>query len=546
MSNITINGLTPFSLSVSNTISSNGPLYEAQETFLNQTFIEPLFQPGATILEDGNPVDKSTVKNAIYATLGSHIQPKAEASLKPLYEKALLTYKPELAFKDIFVVQAATKEQLPTPSNTVVYTPNTDVIPTSKNFLAGLCDFDAWFATMGYYLQADVLGVAMKNQQTFDAFTEFLTQKLTANKTVLPKATIDMVQSLQKENLSKLTLGITIRTDANPNDNDYDFARVIQEWSQEFTEINQDAYLCPFSLPQLMRPNHLIFFNIEAHAYSDASQIYKNCADIRNDIKYLPMVLSSKRINKLGEQREQLEKLVKGNGQKFRSGPNIYSLATRIALSKSRLSCAQIYKRVVRILHKLGQVQISQNPQKFKTVSYIRPNRRDPDNYNLCGTKMSIRYLPDIHLYIDTSGSITEAMFANSVKSAILLGKKLNINIYVNFFSTALTQPYMLRLNGKTAAQAYAQFRTFPKVTGGTDFECVWNYINLSPKRKRELSLMITDFGYEAPSTWCTHPKNLYYIPCENKDWDIIRQYAIEFIESAIHIDPLMRAKLLF
>ena len=127
MSNITINGLTPFSLSVSNTISSNGPLYEAQETFLNQTFIEPLFQPGATILEDGNPVDKSTVKNAIYATLGSHIQPKAEASLKPLYEKALLTYKPELAFKDIFVVQAATKEQLPTPSNTVVYTPNTEI-----------------------------------------------------------------------------------------------------------------------------------------------------------------------------------------------------------------------------------------------------------------------------------------------------------------------------------------------------------------------------------------------------------------------------------
>lgn len=80
--------------------------------------------------------------------------------------------------------------------------------------------------------------------------------------------------------------------------------------------------------------------------------------------------------------------------------------------------------------------------------------------------------------------------------------------------------------------QIYNLFKHLPKADGGTDFENVWNYINKSKKRKQELSLIITDFGYYAPNQDFKHPQNLYYLPIDNDDYANIRQMATEFIDS--------------
>lgn len=541
---VQVKNVTPFELALPAPMPAAGPILDAQDAYLEKLLLEPLFQPGAILEEDGKPLEKDAVKSSIYATFGSHIQVSAEEPLKELYAKALLYYKPELAFKDILLVQSAVKENLPAPSPTIIYTPGTDVIPVSKQFLAGQCSFGMWFATFGYYLRADILGVAMKDGTAFARFKEFLAKKTAAMKGALPAQTEKRLNDLQQETLDSMNLGLVLRTANDPETGDLSFARVVQEWAQEFAANDPDTYMCPFSLPELLLPNSILFLNIDAHAHASEKEVFTERMDIQRAVKNPPVVLSKRRLDKLGKQAAELERLARK--KHFSTQKDIARAAARRKFLRRRPSYIEVYQQVMKILKKLGQVQKSQNPYAFQKPSYARASRRDPDNYNMKGKQTRHKYYPDIHLYIDTSGSITEAMFADAVKAAIVLGKKLGINVYVNFFSTVLSQPYVLHLNGRSVQQAYKEFQTFSRPTGGTDFEEVWKYIQISKTRRRELSLMITDFGYDAPSTWCSHPKNLYYMPCTQSDWETICLWAQEFVNSAVHIDPAMRNRLLF
>ncbi|MBD5584452.1 MAG: VWA domain-containing protein, partial [Clostridia bacterium] len=153
---------------------------------------------------------------------------------------------------------------------------------------------------------------------------------------------------------------------------------------------------------------------------------------------------------------------------------------------------------------------------------------------------------PDIHLYIDTSGSVSEEDYQMAVKACIRMARKLGVNMYFNSFSHILSQCTKLSLAGKTPQQIYAAFQKVPKVTGGTEYSQVWNYINASKKRSRELSLMITDFEYTAPSYVIKHPENLYYLPHSTVDWSRILREADDFVKSCEHNDPAIRSHLLF
>ena len=84
------------------------------------------------------------------------------------------------------------------------------------------------------------------------------------------------------------------------------------------------------------------------------------------------------------------------------------------------------------------------------------------------------------------------------------------------------------------------------KVTGGTDYEQIWNFINASKKRTRELSIIISDFEWTARTGMVHHPKNLYYIPCSTIAWDEIIREAERFCQSAVHCEPNIRKHLLF
>ena len=127
----------------------------------------------------------------------------------------------------------------------------------------------------------------------------------------------------------------------------------------------------------------------------------------------------------------------------------------------------------------------------------------------------------------------------------IRIAKKLNVNLYFNSFSHILSQETLLKVENKSTRQIWNEFRKIPKVSGGTEFKQIWDYINASPKRKRQLSLMITDFEWHAPSTREDHPANLYYAPCSAMDWQYMVNSAKYFADSMKHIDPTVRQKLL-
>lgn len=87
--------------------------------------------------------------------------------------------------------------------------------------------------------------------------------------------------------------------------------------------------------------------------------------------------------------------------------------------------------------------------------------------------------MPDIHVYIDTSGSISEENYQDAVMMLIRVAKKLNVNLYFNSFSDILSQTTLLKVKDRSPASIWKEFRKVPKVTGGTEFQQVWEYIRL-------------------------------------------------------------------
>jgi predicted metal-dependent peptidase len=193
----------------------------------------------------------------------------------------------------------------------------------------------------------------------------------------------------------------------------------------------------------------------------------------------------------------------------------------------------------------MGKVNKSQNVYRTTRTTFLKANRRDPDDFNKPGRITSAQYMPDLHVYVDTSGSISEENYQEAVMMLIRIAKKLNIDLYFNSFSNILSQETLLRVENKSTKQIWKEFRRVPKVTGGTEFKQIWDHINASSKRKRQLSLMITDFEWSPPSTREDHPANLYYAPCSAMDWTDMVLAAKEYADSMKHIDPTVRQKLL-
>ena len=197
-------------------------------------------------------------------------------------------------------------------------------------------------------------------------------------------------------------------------------------------------------------------------------------------------------------------------------------------------------------MNKMANVNKSMNSYKCVKSSFARANRRDPDDFNKPGKIVSTQYKPDIHLYVDTSGSISEENYQDAVKACIYMAKKMNVNMYFNSFSHVLSQSAKLNTRDKSVKAIYKEFQKIPKVTGGTDFKLVWDYINRSKVRQREISILMTDFEWYAPNEHINHPKNLYYIPCSKMDWACICRAADAFVRSAEPNVPGIRKKVLF
>lgn len=529
---------------------------------ITATLVEPLYTPlnqnHAVSITDaaGNDLDQDDTTGWFLACLGDSVNAQAEDTVKSLVAQGSIYYDKNspLLVNEMFAVQAGVQYKLPTPTATTVYTSQTDVIPAAKKLLAGqVNDAGEFFASIAYAFHPETLGIWFQTSAAFDDFKAWLASATAPLSSVLPADTANLLTQFSAMSLKDLTESLLLRkTDADEND-EFSFARVIVHMLMEYVQQLEsaaaaagtlpEAGVMPFLLSELFSPRTLVIVNVEAHARATGNKVTGEWKMINASIASPVKVLSNKSISKLTALPRAAAKAAQASAAAKTQQQN--GRSAKVAFRKQAPSKVDLVKDLLRVLKVMGQVNRSMNVFRKVKSSFVKANRRDPDDWNKPGKVVSTHYMPDLHVYIDTSGSISERHYQQSVMMLISMAKKMNVDLYFNSFSHILSQEVLLRTANKSVGQIWNEFRRIPKVQGGTEYKQIWDYINASPSRKRRLSIVITDFEWYPPTTREEHPKNLYYAPCSSMDWNRITRYAKSFVKGMRHIEPAMAQRML-
>lgn len=529
--------------------------FDAAE-LLKQTVVTPLFTPliptqPVQMTANNNVLTEDDVASLIGRCCNDVMDIAAEQSSKVILGQTLVNYNAQtnLGVIEMFPVQSGTAAKLQEPDSNVIYTPAGDVIPSCRQFLAGTCSYDTFFASLAYYARPETLGFYFANEIAFNQFIAWFTQQMSMLGSVLAPDVNKLAADFMQLTLPGLTESLMLRKDASDGNDPMSFPRLIVSQLMQYTQVAGPAEfgILPFHLRELLCPKTIVFVNVERHSRATARQVADEWKLINNCLQNTrPNMVSNKTLQRLTAVQRSMQRIA---GMAASAASNQGAGAQKAAnfrFSKTRPTTVDMTRVIKKIMDKMTFTSKSMNVFKSVKPSFAKPNRRDPDDYNKQGKVVSTRYKPDIHLYIDTSGSISERDYEDAVKACIAMAKKLNINMYFNSFSHVMSQTTRLHLEGKSSSAIYREFQRVPKVQGGTDYEQIWNFINRSKKRVRELSIIISDFEWTARTAYVRHPKNLYYIPCSTMSWDRILKDAENFCKSAVHNDPAIRSRILF
>lgn len=526
---------------------------------LKTCIVEPLFTPMAPnqpvrIVSKSGDITADEIVQHITNCCGDVINIIDETWCKTLFQQTLAYFDnaQTLSIQDLFLSQASAKAKLPAPSSTCIYTPTSDVIPAAKRFLSGQGTYEEFFASLGYFARPETLGFYFGNEIFFNDFKNWVKNLLPTLSTGYPADTNQLLQDfINTINLTDLTESLRIRNNSSENNHENSFARVIisllMEYNKTITNPAEFGIL-PFATGELFCPLSIVFVNVDKHAKATAAQINNEWDIINKSLQNKVTMISNNLLNSLTATQRQLKKAQSAainavnNMNKTNS---ITSKAANIRFKRTPPSHVDIIRYINKIMGHMAQKARSENTYKTMKLTYQKPNRRDPDDYNKPGKTISVKYRPDIHVYIDTSGSISEQNYQSAIKACIKIAKKLNINLYFNSFSHTLSQCTKLNVKDKQLSAIYREFQKVPKVTGGTDYEQIWNYINMSKRRKREFSLIITDFEWSPSTRFVNHPKNLYYMPCAGIDWDECLDSTKNFATKMLRNEPNIRKHIL-
>ena len=499
----------------------------------------------------GQPITDDAIADKVLDCLGDNPNIPAEDWVRTLFGMCLLNFNrnTRLAMRNLFAIQSGTAAKLAEPSATAVYMEASDVIPVSREFLAGKCDYDKYFAAMAYYARVQTLGFYFANESCFDAFKAYVATcaAAMAQSGTAPQETMKLLGDFQTLQLNQLTESLIIRNASTDNNGEQSFARVIVNLLMQYTGMvsNAEFGIMPFDLDELFCPKTLVFVNVERHMHATAKQISTEWDIIRKSLSNKVTMISNNQLAKLTATQRAINKIASAAVSSANRLSSSVGRAAAMRFKKTEPTAVDLVRWISKLFRKIKAVNRSENTYKVVKLTYNKPNRRDPDDFNKQGKSVSTKYLPDLHIYLDCSGSISERNYQDAIKACIKLAKKLDVNLYFNSFSSVLSQCVKLRTKGKSVAQIYAEFQRIPKVDGGTDYEQIWEYINASKKRQRELSLVITDFEWQPPNKFVKHPRWLYYAPCSNMDYGRIKRYAENFVNLMRVIDPDCRSHVL-
>lgn len=524
--------------------------FAAIQTALIDPLLVPLNPGGTTSIVDtkGNDV-QSGIAPALEACLQETVDPAAESFIKDLLGQTLVSFKSNtsLLVNELFAAQAGAARKMLDPSPSVIYTARDDVIPAAKALLAsGGADDDAqsFFASLAFAFHPNTLGFWFQSEAAFDDFKAWAAVQTQTLSSVLPGNTAKVLHDFQSTKLNGLTESLLLRADDADGNDEFSFPRVLVNLLMGYIE-HQRAQsggsataigALPFTVGELFCPRSVVLVNVEKHARARPTKVSNEWKIINQSLASPIKVISHQSLSQLTSFQRAAAKANVAAAQQQKDDK--ISKSASVKFRQKAPTSVDLFVSILAVLKRMGTVNRSQNIFKTSRTSFQVANRRNPDDPNKPGRIVSTSYMPDLHLYIDTSGSISEANYQDVVIMMIKLAKRLNVNIYFNTFSHVLSQETLLRVENRSVTQIWENFRRIPKVDGWTDYKQIWEYVNASSERKRRLSLVITDFEWTAPTTREEHPKNLYYAPCSAMNWKRILRYANNFVQSMRHIDP--------
>lgn len=535
-------------------------------------FIEPMYLPinaqHPVVIEDttnNQPINKDTLFNSImHLWTSSTIDVNLQDQVGEIYRQGIQYHaQNDWYFEEQLAVEALTRMKLPVPSQRagkiVKYSASVDVIPTAKAFLAQPDAVNAinWFANIAAYTHDrpfnNYLLMTVQTADVFNDIKQQLKNYAQAWQTQQPitKEVNKLLADFDKVDLTNdLSAGLFMPNGggASPAEQDaLSFTRIVLYVMSQFEKnaANPGALtIQPSNLQQVYMPENIIILNLENYARAKP-------ADIKNDWDVFEKALNAKKnLRFVSNKKLMTAKAVNrsiNNGQKSSTANSQGGTIERAKVqpfSGKPVPAKTMLNMMKRVIESQVTSQVTQNTYKKQALSYMRPNRRKPDDINLPGKLTTTLYRPDIHVYLDTSGSISESQYRDAVTNLIMLTKRIDCNLYITSFSHYVSQTTLLKTKGSSTSSIYKQFLAIPKVTGGTDFEQVWRKIdmidenNMKNNKSHQINFMITDFGYSLSNRhrWSSEQaslKNTFYVPMsmDPRGWKHLQQWAKEFRE---------------
>lgn len=526
-------------------------------SYINKSFVEPVKQPidpALPIVIQENNVDINTeaIANAmafaLYQNDATAIVDVTDFYKQIVYEMSQTNpLHPNKWLVDWARERVNRKTPYPRPNNMVFYTVDSDVIPECKDFLVIGDNQDKVVSAFSYTFNPNSLGVAFRMESDFDDFKEKFAELVNKEASNLSTDTSNQCQEFLKTKLSKLTLDIALRNNKFEDNNEpYSFAQLLRYSLDNYIATNQDkSFYIPFQTSEFFLPSVINFINIEKHSHSNKNDIlahWNKIIKLLNSNVTLWNKKSIKSLQKIISLSNQSTSMVKSLHEQKKEELQRANVPVALTAPSTKI----LEKRILKIIKKTTDVNKSMNVYKTLKRSFAKPNRRNPDDYDKTGIIVSKKYRPDIHIYQDTSGSISEENYEAATRMLIDLAIKLNVDLYYTSFSHIISKETKIKIKGRSKQAIYKSIQSIPKVSGGTDFKLVWDVINQRPERQKQIAFMITDMEYHAPSTESNVPKNLYYIPIANIPWQRIQNATKSFLNSIKHYKQKIRRNILY
>lgn len=530
---------------------------------LRKYVIDPLLQPlgsaPVTVTDaKGTSYDADEITQILVNCLGDDIDTDAEDFMRELFAQTLFHFDrhPQLTIDMLFTNQAGTRMKMPVAVPMRCEYVADDVVAAARKVLAGQDDGAELNVALTYTYKPDTLGFWFQTEQAFEDFKTWARQHTSSFQQTLPTDTRNTLnQFLTSTSLSGLTESLLLRGDDSENNDEYSFARLVVHLLTQYSDAQvksaqqnpgtQVAGILPMSLAQLYVPRSVVLVNVEKHSRARTRRINAEWNLIKSALSTIPKIVPNSRMNRLTAMQRAAKKSISQAANSASNKRAQMGRVMKMQMRKNPVSTVDLTKDITKVLKRMGKVNRSQNIFRMTKTSYAKANRRDPDDYNRPGRITSVVYMPDIHLYIDASGSISEENWRDTVVMMIHIARKLEVNLYISFFTTALTQETLVRTSGKSVAQIWQQIKRLPRITGGTSYDQIWSYVNRNKERRRRLSIVLTDFEWIVPRAQHEHPKNLYYAPCSNMDWSRMQYWAKRYIRQMQHIEPDMPRRMM-